>query len=163
MLPQHRCLMNLLKLVIPLSFISWKKTPNGAVTPQRQSQFTPKMKTNAVPCLLSSLVWIDQYNECNGMTSFMGFMMWENTLPRSLVHMGTLFPVCLMTSGRCVTSAHFAKPSLAIAKSKNKEKTLRIKIIASDGATFGLCQACSRRGGYGRAGHVGCVGTLDCP
>ena len=33
-----------------------KKTPNGAVTPQRQSQFTPKMKANAVPRLLSSLV-----------------------------------------------------------------------------------------------------------
>ena len=26
-------------------------------------QFTPKLKANAVPCLLSSLVWIDQYNE----------------------------------------------------------------------------------------------------
>ena len=37
-------------------------------------QFTPKMKANAVPRLLSSLVWIDQYNECNGMTSFMEFM-----------------------------------------------------------------------------------------
>ena len=33
--------------------------------PQDQSQFTPKMKANAVPRLLSSLVWIDQYNECN--------------------------------------------------------------------------------------------------
>ena len=32
-------------------------------------QFTPKMKANAVPHLLWSLVWIDQYNECNGMTS----------------------------------------------------------------------------------------------
>ena len=51
-----------------------KKTPNDAVTIQRQSQFTPKMKANAVPRLLSSLVWIDQYNECNGMTSFMEFM-----------------------------------------------------------------------------------------
>ena len=39
-----------------------KKTPNDAVTPQRQSQFTPKMKANAVSRLLSSLVWIDQYN-----------------------------------------------------------------------------------------------------
>ena len=62
--------MNSMKLVIPLRFISWKKTPNDAVTPWRQSQFTPKMKANAVPRLLSSLVWIDQYNECNGMTSF---------------------------------------------------------------------------------------------
>ena len=33
-----------------------KKTPNDAVTPQCQSQFTPKMKANAVPRLLSSLV-----------------------------------------------------------------------------------------------------------
>ena len=51
-----------------------KKTANDAVTPQRQSQFTPKMKANAIPRLLSSLVWIDQYSECNGMTSFMNFM-----------------------------------------------------------------------------------------
>ena len=39
-------------------------------------QFTPKMKANAIPRLLSSLAWIDQYNECNGMTSFMEFMSW---------------------------------------------------------------------------------------
>ena len=38
-------------------------------------QFTPKMKANAEPRLLSSLVWIDQYNLCNGMTSFMEFML----------------------------------------------------------------------------------------
>ena len=49
-------IMNSMKLVIPLHFISWKKTPNDAVAPQRQSQFTPKMKANAVPRLLSSLV-----------------------------------------------------------------------------------------------------------
>ena len=48
--------MNSMKLVIPLHFILGKKTPNDAVTPQRQSQFTPKMKANAVPRLLSSLV-----------------------------------------------------------------------------------------------------------
>ena len=48
--------MNSMKLVIPLDFISRKKTPNDAVTPQRQGQFTPKMKANAVPHLLSSLV-----------------------------------------------------------------------------------------------------------
>ena len=41
---------------------------------QRQSQFTPKMKANADSRLLSSLVRIDLYNECNGMTSFMKFM-----------------------------------------------------------------------------------------
>ena len=70
---------NSVKLVILLHFIWLKKTPNDAVTPQRQSQFTPKMKANAVPHLLSSLVWIDQYNECNRMTSFMEFMFgpWE--------------------------------------------------------------------------------------
>ena len=66
--------MNSMELVIPLHFISWKKTPNNAVILQPQSQFTPKMKANAVPHLLSSLVWIDQYNECNGMTSSMEFM-----------------------------------------------------------------------------------------
>ena len=32
-----------------------------------------------VPRLLSSLVWIDQYNECNGMTSFMEFMISSKT------------------------------------------------------------------------------------
>ena len=40
-------------------------------------QFTPKMKANAEPRLLSSLVWIDQYSECNRMTHFMEFMLWE--------------------------------------------------------------------------------------
>ena len=59
-------------------FISLKRTPNDAVTPLRQSQFTPKMKANAVPRLLSSLVWIDQYNQCNGLTSFMEFIRGEN-------------------------------------------------------------------------------------
>ena len=56
--------MNSMKFVIPLHFISWKKkTPNNAVTPQSQSQFTPKMKVNAVKRFLSSLVWTDQCNE----------------------------------------------------------------------------------------------------
>ena len=50
------------------------KTPNNAVTSQCQSQFPSKMKANMVPCLLLSLVWMDQYNECNGMTSSMEFM-----------------------------------------------------------------------------------------
>ena len=63
-----------MKIIIPLHLISRKKTPNDAVTPQRQSQFTPKMKANAVSRLLSSLVWIDQYNESNGMTNFMEFI-----------------------------------------------------------------------------------------
>ena len=39
-----------------VTFYFIKKTPNDAVTPQRQSQFTPKMKANAEPRLLSSLV-----------------------------------------------------------------------------------------------------------
>ena len=81
--------VNSMKLVIPLHFISWKKTPNDAVTPQSQSQFTPKMKANTVPRLLSSLVWIDSGVEvsqnrlesffheikCNGMMNFMEFMV----------------------------------------------------------------------------------------
>ena len=37
-------------------FHDTKKTPNNAVTPQRQSQFTPKMKANAESRLLSSVV-----------------------------------------------------------------------------------------------------------
>ena len=67
-----------------------KKTPNNAVT-QHHSQFTPKMKANAVPRLLSSLVWIDSgvvvsqnhlesflsEIKCNGMTSFMEFMCFQ--------------------------------------------------------------------------------------
>ena len=52
-----------------ISFHEKKKTPNNALTPQ--CQFTPKMKANAVPHLLSSLVWIDHYSECNGMMSLM--------------------------------------------------------------------------------------------
>ena len=70
---------------IHISWIPWnssfryiifheKITPNDAVTPQRQSQITPKLRANAVPRLLSSLVWIDQYYECNGMTTFVEFM-----------------------------------------------------------------------------------------
>ena len=34
-----------------------------------QSQFTPKMKANAVSRLLSSVVWIDLYNMCNLLTA----------------------------------------------------------------------------------------------
>ena len=68
-------LMNSMKFIIRYIIIHEKKTPNDAVTPQRQSRFTPKMKANAVPRLLSSLVWIDQYNECNGMTSFIESML----------------------------------------------------------------------------------------
>ena len=79
--------MNSMKFVIPLHLISWIKIPNDAVTPQRQSQFAPKMRANVVPRLLSSLVWIDQYNECNGMTSSMEFM-WHYSLRRISWHHG---------------------------------------------------------------------------
>ena len=48
--------MNSMKIIILLQFISLKKTPNDAVTLQRQSQFTPQMKANAISRLLSSLV-----------------------------------------------------------------------------------------------------------
>ena len=67
-----------------------------------KSQFTPKMKANVVPRLLSSLVWIDQYNECNGMTSFMEFMgvawsvVWQ--FKRALVSWD--FDVCLSPKRR---------------------------------------------------------------
>ena len=70
----HLCTMygmNSMKLVIPLHFALWKKTPNDAVTQQCQIQFTPKTKANVVPRLLSSLVWIDQYNEtCHSVTFY---------------------------------------------------------------------------------------------
>ena len=46
-----------------------RKMPNNAVTPQRQSQFTPKMKANMESRLLSSLGRIDQDSECNQLTS----------------------------------------------------------------------------------------------
>ena len=36
--------MNSMKLVVPLLLFNEKKTPNDAVTPQHQSQFTPKRK-----------------------------------------------------------------------------------------------------------------------
>ena len=41
--------MNSMKLIIPFHFISWKKNPNDTVTSQCQSQFTPKLRANAVP------------------------------------------------------------------------------------------------------------------
>ena len=82
--PWHFKCMNYMKIVIPLHFISWKKTPNDDVKPQRQSQFTPQMKAIAVPRLLSSLVWIDQYNECNGMT-----VSWNSCIVH-MMHRGIL-------------------------------------------------------------------------
>ena len=54
--------MNSMKLVIPLHFISWKKTPNDAVTPQRQSQFTTKM--NGWDGIVSYLTSPEAYCSC---------------------------------------------------------------------------------------------------
>ena len=45
-----------------------------------------KMKANAEPHLLSSLVWIDQYNEYNLITSFMEFMLKEVSKPLQSFH-----------------------------------------------------------------------------
>ena len=56
-----------------------EKTPNDAVTPQRMSQFTPKMKANAEPRLLSSLVWIDSWR-CGVTASFGVFFSWNEML-----------------------------------------------------------------------------------
>ena len=55
-IPSRTDVLNSMKIVIPLHSISLKETPNDVVTPQRPSKFTPKMKANAVPRLLSSLV-----------------------------------------------------------------------------------------------------------
>ena len=85
-----KSLMNSMKLVIPLHLIvlvnshqRWKQKRNrvcfhlwceltlgkcilaNMIRAVNQSQFTPKMKANAVSRLLSSLVWIDQYYKCN--------------------------------------------------------------------------------------------------
>ena len=48
--------MNYINIVIHLHFVLSKNTSNNAVTPQRDSQYTAKMKANAVPRFLSSLV-----------------------------------------------------------------------------------------------------------
>ena len=63
--------------LIHTSWIPWKSSFRYI-----RCQFTPKMKANTVPCLISSLVWIDQYNEWNWMTSFMEFM-WTDSLSKS--------------------------------------------------------------------------------
>ena len=78
------CQMEFLSLEILLSIESLghtrlrnlcvsKKMPYNAVMQQHQSQFTPKMKANADSRLLSSLVWIDQDNECNKLTAIIIF------------------------------------------------------------------------------------------
>ena len=75
----HRMVLSWIPWNLSFRYILFheKKTSNDAVTSQCQSQFTPKMKANAVLRLLSSLVWIDPHNECNGMTSFMKFMIYN--------------------------------------------------------------------------------------
>ena len=94
-----------MKLLLWFRYILFhdKKTPNDAVTPQRQSQFTPKMKAIAVPRLLSSLVWIDQYNECHGMTSFMEFIKSEHYNNEDISRLIKLF-----IPNRWQSIAHFA-------------------------------------------------------
>ena len=95
-----------------------------------QSQFTPKMKANAVSRLLSTLVWIDQNNECNqsiapiifgkmhflliseneftheikynGMTSFTEFMC--STLQRSTEPIALGYMQCIRVQSRVVES-----------------------------------------------------------
>ena len=62
-LKHHKHIMNSMKLVLGLRFVKWKNTSNDAVTLQRQSQFTPKMKANTVPHLLSFLLWIDYQSQ----------------------------------------------------------------------------------------------------
>ena len=46
------------KWILPnmIRAVNRQKTPNNGVTPHSHSQFTPKMKANAVSRLLSSLV-----------------------------------------------------------------------------------------------------------
>ena len=87
-----------------------KKTPSNAVRAQRQSQFTPKMKANAVPRLLSSLVWIDQYNECKGKTSFMEVMSCDISFPLLWVFLSSVtcswsIMVLLRCQYTCIQSA----------------------------------------------------------
>ena len=69
--------MNSMKLVIPLYFISWKKDSKWCCDTTKPEPINTANKANAVPRLLSSLVWIDHYHECNGMTSFMEFTWCE--------------------------------------------------------------------------------------
>ena len=69
--------------VIPSRFISYENNnfltlAGSGILPNmiravNQSQFTPKMKANAVSRLLSSLVWIDHYILCNQLTALMIF------------------------------------------------------------------------------------------
>ena len=91
-------------------------------------QFTPKMKANAEPRLLSCLVWIDSgvvvsqprlesfFREvrCNGMTSFMEFMRTLNNNIQEVIY---------MTSSR--TTKCFQGPYQNQTKNVN-----RIKLVA---------------------------------
>ena len=67
-------IMNSMKLVILLLFISRKGLQTMLSHHNARVNSHLRWKQTAVLRLLSSLVWIDQYNECNRMTSFMGFM-----------------------------------------------------------------------------------------
>ena len=99
--------------------------------PQRQSKFTPKMKANTVPHLLSSLVWIDQYNECNGMTSFMEFMSCVGSEGRDdsiimdvlfIQHSQLLKHATFLMRLKC----SFTKRTLPSASQKKRKKGLHI-------------------------------------
>ena len=65
--------MNSMKLVIPLHFISWKKDSKRCCDTTTPESIHTKDESKCSSHLSSSLVWIDQYNECNGMTSFKEF------------------------------------------------------------------------------------------
>ena len=82
----HKSLIVLLSQPMSITRIPWNLSFRYI---HCTGQFTPKMKANAEPRLLSSLVWIDSgvvvsqhrlesffhQMKCNGMTSFMEFML----------------------------------------------------------------------------------------
>ena len=72
-------LMNSMKLVISLHFISWKRLQRMLWHLDARVNSHQRRKQTRFSHLLSSLVWIDQYNECNGMTTFMEFMNDQKT------------------------------------------------------------------------------------
>ena len=71
-------IMNSMKLLIPLHFILWKKRLQTMLWHHNvRVNSHQRWKQTAVQHLRSSLVWIDHYNQCNGMRSFMEFMGME--------------------------------------------------------------------------------------
>ena len=85
--------MNSMKLVILSHFIWWNKD-------SKRFCDTTTLESIAELRLLSSLVWIDQYNDCNGMTSFMEFITGlAHRYERSIVSPCT---VLVYTNNSCV-------------------------------------------------------------